>query len=128
MSHHIKAFLDRAAYYFNGPIFITLLMGKGLFFTLYLRFPQIRYFKRAFRIMLGKEPSTGKEGETSIFQAIATSLASSIGAGCISGVSLAIHLGGPAAIFWMWVNAFLGMATRMAEATVIVRRAQMARW
>ncbi|MEM7361638.1 MAG: amino acid carrier protein [Bacteroidota bacterium] len=115
MSHRIKTFLDHTAYYFNGPLFITLLLGTGLFFTIYLRFPQFRYFRRAFRMILGKEPSTSQEGDTSIVQAIATSLASSIGAGCISGVCLAIHIGGPAAVFWMWVNTFLGMATRMAE-------------
>ena len=116
MLHLTKSFLDIAEFYLNGPLFMGLLLGTGLFFTVYLGFPQIRYVKRSFRLLLGKEKSRSREGDTSAFQAVATSLASSIGAGSLSGVAMAIHIGGPASVFWMWVNAFLGMATRMAEA------------
>lgn len=115
MSHLINSFLDQADVYLTGPLFIALLLGTGIYFTLYLGLPQIRYFKRAVTLLLGREKSIEKEGDTSAFQAVATSLASSIGAGSISGVAMAIHIGGPASVFWMWVNAFLGMAIRMAE-------------
>ena len=127
MLHLTQSFLDGAEIYLNGPIFMALLLGTGLFFTVYLGFPQLRYFKRSFRLLLGKEKSTSREGDTSILQAVATSLASSIGAGSFSGVAMAIHIGGPASVFWMWVNALLGMATRMAEAAVSHRYREKSR-
>ena len=127
MLQFTQSFLDGAEIYLNGPLFMILLLGTSLFFTLYLGFPQIRYFKRSVRLLLGKEKSSGREGDTSAFQALATSLASSIGAGSISGVAMAIHIGGPASVFWMWVNALLGMATRMAEAAASHRYREKSR-
>ncbi|PIE91292.1 MAG: sodium:alanine symporter family protein [Acidobacteria bacterium] len=98
--------------------FVFLLLGTGLFFTLYLGFPQIRYFKRALRIVTGFYDKEGDEGDTSHFQALATALSGTVGTGNIGGVALAIHLGGPAALFWMLVTAFLGMTTKFVEVTL----------
>ena len=98
--------------------FIFLLLGTGLFFTLYLRFPQIRYFSHALRIVRGKYDKKGDKGDTSHFQALATALSGTVGTGNIAGVALAVHLGGPAALFWMLVTAFLGMCTKFVEVTL----------
>jgi AGCS family alanine or glycine:cation symporter len=98
--------------------FVFLLLGTGLFFTLYLKFPQIRFFKQAFFIVRGKFDKEGDKGDTSHFQALTTALSGTVGTGNIAGVALAIHLGGPAALFWMLVTAFLGMTTKFVEVTL----------
>lgn len=98
--------------------FIFLLLGTGVFFTFYLRFPQIRYFRHALRIVRGKYDKKGDRGDTSHFQALATALSGTVGTGNIAGVALAVHLGGPAALFWMLVTAFLGMCTKFVEVTL----------
>lgn len=98
--------------------FPYVLLGTGLFFTFYLKFPQIRYFKHAIRVVQGKYDKKDDEGDTSHFQALATALSGTVGTGNISGVALAIFLGGPAAILWMWVTAFLGMTTKFVEVTL----------
>ncbi|MDA3928952.1 MAG: sodium:alanine symporter family protein [Prolixibacteraceae bacterium] len=98
--------------------FVFLLLGTGLFFTLYLKFPQIRYFKYAIKIVRGKFDQEGDKGDTTHFQALATALSGTVGTGNIAGVALAIHLGGPAALFWMLVTAFLGMTTKFVEVTL----------
>ena len=98
--------------------FPAFLIGSGLFFTIYLGFPQIKYFAHGWRILSGKYIKPGTEGETTPFQALTTALSGTIGTGNIGGVALAIFLGGPAAIFWMWVVAFLGMTTKFVEVTL----------
>ncbi|MCK5782134.1 MAG: amino acid carrier protein [Flavobacteriales bacterium] len=98
--------------------FVILLLGTGLFFTIYLRFPQIRYFKHALKVVSGKFDKKTDEGDASHFQALATALSGTVGTGNIAGVALAIHLGGPAALFWMIVTAFLGMTTKFVEVTL----------
>lgn len=98
--------------------FVFLLLGTGLFFTLYLKFPQIRYFKHALKIVRGKFDSDDDKGDTTHFQALATALSGTVGTGNIAGVALAIHLGGPAALFWMLITAFLGMTTKFVEVTL----------
>ncbi|UII22913.1 alanine/glycine:cation symporter family protein [Fulvivirga ligni] len=94
------------------------LLGTGLFFTIYLGFPQIRYFRHALRIVRGKYDKDTDQGDATHFQALATALSGTIGTGNIGGVALAIHLGGPAALFWMLVTAFLGMTTKFVEVTL----------
>jgi len=91
------------------------LLGTGLFFTIYLGFPQIRYFRFAFKIVKGKFDKKGDEGDTSHFQALATALSGTVGTGNIAGVALAVHIGGPAALFWMLMTALLGMCTKFVE-------------
>lgn len=98
--------------------FVFLLLGTGLFFTIYLKFPQLRFFGQAIRVVKGKYDRTGDEGDTSHFQALSTALSGTVGTGNIAGVALAIHLGGPAALFWMLVTAFFGMTTKFVEVTL----------
>ncbi|MCS5566402.1 MAG: sodium:alanine symporter family protein [Pseudomonadales bacterium] len=101
-----------------APYFPFVLLGVGLFFTLYLGFPQIRYFGEAWRILLGRKTRAEAEGDTSHFQALTTALSGTVGTGNIGGVAFAIYLGGPAALFWMWATAFLGMTTKFVEVTI----------
>ncbi len=98
--------------------FVYLLLGTGLFFTIYLGFPQLRYLGFAFKVVRGKFDKEGDEGDASHFQALATALSGTVGTGNIGGVALAVHLGGPAALFWMLVTAFLGMTTKFVEVTL----------
>ncbi|NJO92785.1 MAG: sodium:alanine symporter family protein [Chloroflexia bacterium] len=98
--------------------FVYLLLGTGLFFTVYLKFPQIRYFKHAIKIVKGKFDKKGDKGDASHFQALATALSGTVGTGNIAGVAFAIYLGGPAALFWMLVTAMLGMTTKFVEVTL----------
>ena len=98
--------------------FVFLLLGTGLFFTIYLRFPQIRFFKHALQIVSGKYDKATDKGDATHFQALATALSGTVGTGNIAGVALAIHLGGPSALFWMIVTAFLGMTTKFVEVSL----------
>ena len=98
--------------------FVYLLLGTGVFFTLYLGLPQIRYFGHAIRIVKGRFDRADDIGDTSHFQALTTALSGTVGTGNIAGVALAIHLGGPAALFWMLVTAMLGMTTKFVEVTI----------
>ncbi len=94
------------------------LLGTGLFFTIYLGFPQIRYFRFAFKVVRGKFDKADDEGDTSHFQALTTALSGTVGTGNIAGVALAVHIGGPAALFWMLVTAAFGMTTKFVEVTL----------
>src|SRR5690554_7607062 len=98
--------------------FIFLLLGTGFFFTLYLKFPQIRYFRHALQMVRGKYDQKDDKGDTTHFQSLATALSGTVGTGNIAGVALAVHLGGPAALFWMLMTAFLGMCTKFVEVTL----------
>jgi alanine or glycine:cation symporter, AGCS family len=108
----LDQFLGSAVY------FMPLLIGTGLVFTLYLGFPQIRYFAHATRILRGKYSKKDAPGDTTHFQALTTALSGTVGTGNIGGVALAIYLGGPAALFWMWITAFFGMTTKFVEVTL----------
>ncbi len=98
--------------------FVYFLLGTGLLFTLYLGFPQFRYLKYAFQIVMGKFDRDGDEGDTSHFQALTTALSGTVGTGNIAGVAYAVYLGGPAALFWMLVTALIGMTTKFVEVTL----------
>jgi alanine or glycine:cation symporter, AGCS family len=98
--------------------FVYFLLGTGIFFTFYLKFPQIRFFRHAIRIVRGKYDKKTDVGDASHFQALSTALSGTVGTGNIAGVALAIHLGGPSALFWMLVTAFLGMTTKFVEVTL----------
>jgi AGCS family alanine or glycine:cation symporter len=98
--------------------FPFILLGVGLFFTVYLRFPQVRFFTHAWNVLRGKYEKSSDPGDTTHFQALSTALSGTIGTGNIGGVGLAIYIGGPAALFWMWMTAFLGMATKMVEVSL----------
>jgi len=98
--------------------FVFALLGTGIFFTIYLKFPQVRFFKHAIDVVRGKFDEEGAKGDTSHFQSLATALSGTVGTGNIAGVAFAIHLGGPAALFWMLVTAALGMTTKFVEVTL----------
>ncbi|MEC9168287.1 MAG: AGCS family amino acid carrier protein [Pseudomonadota bacterium] len=98
--------------------FPYVLLGVGLFFTVYLKFPQIRFFKHAWQVVTGKFDKESDPGDTTHFRALTTALSGTVGTGNISGVAFAIFLGCPAALFWMWVTAFLGMTTKFVEVTL----------
>ncbi|TAJ14315.1 sodium:alanine symporter family protein [Marinilabiliaceae bacterium JC017] len=98
--------------------FVYFLLGTGIFYTFYLAFPQFRYFKYSLKIVGGKFDKKGDEGDTSHFQALTTALSGTVGTGNIAGVALAVHLGGPAALFWMLVTALFGMTSKFVEVTL----------
>ena len=98
--------------------FPALLIGTGIFFTFYLGFPQFKFFSHGWRIVTGKYVKEETEGETSPFEALTTAMSGAVGTGNIGGVALAIWVGGPAAIFWMWVTAIFGMTTKFVEVTM----------
>lgn len=117
--HSINDFLTLIEGYLGGSQwFPFILIGTGLFFTIYLKFPQFRFFKHAIKVVSGKYDKPGEKGDASHFQALTTALSGTVGTGNIAGVALAIYLGGPAALFWMLVTAFLGMTTKFVEVTL----------
>ncbi len=103
-----------------GMPLLILLMGGGIFFTLYCRFIPFRYVKHGFNILLGKYDNPNDPGQINHFQALSSALASTVGMGNISGVAIAIHTGGPGALFWMWMSAIVGMATKFFTCTLSI--------
>ena len=106
--------------YFSGYVLVILLVGVGVFFTIKTKFAQVRYFGQGAKQVFGNIKLAGgkqKSGMSS-FQAFATAIAAQVGTGNIIGATGAILTGGPGAIFWMWIIAFLGMATIYAEAVL----------
>ena len=113
-------FLEAAAgWVWNYPLLI-LLMGGGIFFMIYSRFLPFRYFGHAINILRGKYDDQSDPGQINHFQALSGALAATIGMGNISGVAVAIATGGPGALFWMWVSAFFGIATKFFTCTLAV--------
>lgn len=106
------------SYIGSSAWFPYALLGTGLFFTIYLKFPQIRYFRFAFKVVKGKFDKEDDEGDTNHFQALTTALSGTVGTGNIAGVALAVHIGGPAAVFWMLMTAAVGMCTKFVEVTL----------
>ena len=99
-----------------GAVLIYLLIGVGIFFTFRLGFIQIRHFGHMFSVLRNSRKSDS--AGISSFQALCTSLAARVGTGNLAGVAVAIYLGGPGAVFWMWLIAFIGMATAFVESTL----------
>ncbi len=102
----------------GAPWFPMLLIGTGIFLTIYLGFPQFKFFMHGWRILTGKYIKDSTKGETTPFQALTTALSGTVGTGNIGGVGLAIWIGGPAAIFWMWITAIVGMTTKFVEVSL----------
>jgi len=103
------------------PLIVLWLIAGGVFFTLYLRFINIRGFLHACRVISGRYAKTGDPGEISQFQALTTAVSGTVGIGNIAGVAVAISMGGPGATLWLIIAGFLGMSTKMAECTLGVR-------
>ncbi len=95
-----------------GTPLLVLLLGGGIYFFFYSRFVQFKHFGHAINVLLGRYDNPEEKGEINHYEALSTHLAATVGMGNISGVAVAILTGGPGAIFWMWVSAFFGMATK----------------
>ena len=104
-----------------GPVLLILLCGTGIYYTFRLKFIQVRKFGEACKLLFGHITFKGgerKEGEMTPFQALSTAIAAQVGTGNLAGAATALVMGGPGAIFWMWISAFFGMATIYGEATL----------
>jgi len=103
-----------------GTPLVVLLVGGGFFFMLYSRFIPFRHFGHGLAILSGKFDDPDDPGQINHFQALSSALASTVGMGNIGGVAIAIHTGGPGALFWMWVSAIVGMATKFFTCTLSI--------
>lgn len=101
-----------------GVPLVIILVGSGILFTVYFGFPQLRFFKHAIQIISGKYDDPAMKGDISHFQALCAALSATVGLGNIAGVAVAVSLGGPGAIFWLWVAGFIGMCTKFTEVTL----------
>src|SRR5210317_1907119 len=111
----MQEFVDLINSYVWSPVLVYLLLAAGLFFSVLTRFVQVRLFKEMINLLFSsKETDRG----ISSFQALSVSLSGRVGTGNIAGVAAAIGFGGPGAVFWMWVVAFLGSATAYVEAAL----------
>ncbi|QRZ61285.1 sodium:alanine symporter family protein [Rothia sp. ZJ932] len=119
----LESTLEAVSSFVWGPwLLLPLLLGTGLFLTVRLRGIQFRLFAKAMSIQFGRRAKqSGLKGEISSFQAMATALGATVGTGNIVGVALSISLGGPGALFWMWITALIGMASKYAECFLGVR-------
>jgi alanine or glycine:cation symporter, AGCS family len=100
------------------PVLVVMLLGTGIFLTFRLGFIQFRRLGHGFAVTSGKYDDPNEPGDVSHFQALTTALSATVGIGNIAGVAMAIHWGGPGALFWMWVTAVLGMAVKYSEVTL----------
>ena len=103
-----------------GYPLLILMMGGGVFFTVFSRFTPFRFFRHGIKILLGQYDNSEDPGDLTHFQALSTALASTVGMGNISGVAVAISMGGPGALFWMWISAFVGMSTKFFTCTLSI--------
>ncbi len=115
-----EAIVEKFAALAWGPWLLVLLTGGGLFFLLYSRLIPFRFFKHAVEILSGKYNNPDDPGDITHFQALSSALAGTVGMGNISGVAIAIYTAGPGAIFWMWVSAIVGMATKFFTCSLAV--------
>ncbi|MDH3744962.1 MAG: sodium:alanine symporter family protein [Acidobacteriota bacterium] len=130
VSEAVTGFLGPIANFLEGyvwdwppqaPLLAIVLLGTGLFVTLRLGFVQVRGFRHAVAIASGRYDDPEDEGDLKHYQALTTALSATVGIGNIAGVAIAIRLGGPGALFWMWVTAFFGMALKYVECTLALR-------
>ena len=116
----VAAWANRVNGWAWGPVMILFLVGTGVYLTVRLRFVQVRYLRESVRTLLAPGEEKG-DGEISYFQALTAALSATIGTGNIAGVATAIALGGPGAVFWMWVTALVGMATKFTSCTLALK-------
>ena len=114
--------LDEAISKLAGALWSTplviLLLGGGVFFSVYSRLTPLLYFRHAIEVLMGKYDSEDDPGQITHFEALSSALAGTVGMGNIAGVAVAINTGGPGAVFWMWVTAILGMSTKFFTCTL----------
>jgi len=113
--------MDRVNGIVWGPGMIVFLVGTGLYLTIRLRFIQLRYLGHSIRCISGRFDDPAEQGDISHFQALAAALSATIGTGNIAGVATAIALGGPGAVFRMWVTAMVGMTTKLTSCSLALR-------
>src|SRR5262245_7117399 len=116
INQNLLSFLDLVWGMVFGLPLLLLICGIGLYLTIALRGLQFRYLWYALKIVFGKNQDKESEGDIIHFQSLMTALAATIGIGNIAGVATGIAMGGLGALFWMWVTALIGMATKYAEA------------
>ena len=107
------------------PIMVLALVGTGVYTTIKLGFPQLRYLKHGISVTAGKYDDPGDEGDLNHFKALTTALSATVGIGNIAGVATALYYGGPGAIFWMWITAFFGTTLKYAECTLSMKYREM---
>lgn len=120
----ISSFLSVVSNWVWGPVMLILLLGTGIYLTLGLRGIPQRKLGYGFAMLFAGRKKSSDPGDITPFQALATALSATVGTGNIAGVATAIHLGGPGAVFWMWVTALVGMATKYGEAVLAVNYRQ----
>jgi AGCS family alanine or glycine:cation symporter len=119
-TQQIEKALNAFAAFMWGPPLVVLLVGGGLFFMVYSRARPYRFFPHAVAVLRGRYNDPRDEGDISHFQALSTALSGTLGMGNVAGVAVAIGLGGPGAVFWMWLTAVVGVATKFFTATLAV--------
>ena len=103
------------------PFMVIMLVGTGIFVTIKLGFPQIKYFWHGIKVTMGIYDDPNDEGDLNHFRALTTALSATVGIGNIAGVATALYYGGPGALFWMWVTAFFGTTLKYAESTLSLK-------
>ena len=116
----LNHWIAEAASFVWGLPLLFLLIGGGLCLLVYSRFLPFKYFEHAIQVLRGKYDNPDDPGEISHFQALMTALSSTVGMGNIAGVAVAIAVGGPGAVFWMWISALVGMSTKFFTCTLAV--------
>lgn len=116
-----EKFIGDVSSFVWGPPLLILIVGTGLYLTLRLGFLQFRMLPYSLKLAFTKKQDSKSEGDISHFQALMTALAATVGTGNIVGVATAVILGGPGAVFWMWITALVGMATKYSEAILAVK-------
>jgi len=117
----ITAFLDKASGFIWGPPLLVLLVGTGIFLTVRLGFIQVRLLPYSLKQVFSRKHDKKADGDITQFQALMTAMAATVGVGNIVGVATAVYMGGPGAVFWMWLAGFFGMATKYGEAILAVK-------
>jgi AGCS family alanine or glycine:cation symporter len=112
---------NAAATLSHNPVTLTVIVGAGLYLTVRLGAVQVMGFRHAIRVIRGRYSKESDQGQVNHFQALSTALSATVGTGNIAGVATAIALGGPGALFWMWVTATVGMATKFTESTLAIK-------
>lgn len=120
MFEHIGEYIINTANLIWGTPILILLLGGGFYFLVYSRLVPLRYFTHALKILTGKYDDPNEPGQLRHYQALSTALAGTVGMGNVSGVAVAITMGGPGAIFWMWVSALLGVSTKFFTCSLAV--------
>ena len=117
---NINSIISAFAEFMWGPPLLIILLGGGIYFSFYSRFVPFKYFRHGLNILFGRYNDPNDPGEITHFQALSSALASTVGLGNISGVAIAIQMGGPGALFWMWLSAIVGMSTKFFSCTLSV--------